>query len=102
AAVAERATDPAARPALDSITTALDPERADESAARAAARALRALLPHVRTPDDSTWAQIRLTEAHALSDDQAGACRALRAAKGSARTGPQREAVRKYEGTLGC
>jgi hypothetical protein len=95
-------TDAATRRTFDSITTALDPERADEATARAAMQALRALLPRLRTADDSTWAQIRLTEAHALSDDQAGACRALRAARASARSTEQREAVRRYDGQLGC
>jgi hypothetical protein len=92
----------AARRTLDSLTAVLDPDRADENVARSAAVALRVLLPRLGTADDSTWAQIRLGEANALAGDQAGACRALRGAQGTARTPSQRDAVRRLDTTLGC
>jgi serine/threonine-protein kinase len=92
----------AARRTFDSVSAALDPERTDEASARAAVPVLRALLPRLTTADDSTWAHIRLLEAQALSGNESGACTSLRAAKRTARSSEQREAVRRYEGTLGC
>jgi len=92
----------AARRSLDSLTTVLDPDRVDEATARAAIPVLRALLPRLATRDDSTYAHIRLLEANALSGNESGACTALRAAKGGARTSEQREIVRRYEGQLSC
>jgi serine/threonine-protein kinase len=93
--------DVAARRTLDSITAAFDPDRIDEAGARAAVPVLEALLPRLRA-EDRTWAQLRLVEAHALSDDTAAACRALRGARAAATTGAQREAARRWEGPLGC
>jgi serine/threonine-protein kinase len=92
----------AARRTLDSISSALDPASADEATARAANRALRALLPRLGTADDSTWAHLRLVEASVIGGDAPGGCRALTAARRTARTAKQREAVQSYESTLGC
>jgi hypothetical protein len=92
----------AARRTLDSLSSALDPASADEATASAAGRALRALLPRLATADDSTWAHLRLVEASVLGGDASGGCRALAAARRTARTAKQREAVQSYESTLGC
>jgi hypothetical protein len=62
----------------------------------------RALLPRLGSAVDSTWAQLRLTEAHALSGNTTAACTALDGARATARTAAQREAVTKYDGQLGC
>ena len=92
----------AARRTLDSLQSALDPGSATAADGRAAAGALRALLPRLRTTRDSTWAYIRLVDAHLLTGDQARACSALRTAQSAARTADQREAVRRYDEELGC
>ncbi|HEY0779963.1 MAG TPA: hypothetical protein VGD56_18505, partial [Gemmatirosa sp.] len=96
------ATGGAARRTLDSITAALDPSTADAAAGRAAAGALRALLPRLTSGNDSAWALVRTVEANALAGDQDRACAALRAARASARSDAQREAIRRYDGVLGC
>lgn len=76
----------------------------DPSAATvtAALSALRALMPKLTTADDSTWAYIRVLEAHLLRDDERSACSALQAASRMARTMRQAEIVRGYEGSLSC
>jgi len=93
-----------ARASLDSISRELDPSMGDPSAATvtAALSALRALMPKLTTADDSTWAYIRVLEAHLLRDDERSACSALQAASRMARTMRQAEIVRGYEGSLSC
>ncbi|MBL0938787.1 MAG: serine/threonine protein kinase [Gemmatimonadaceae bacterium] len=102
---AGRAVSPvgvAARNTLDSLTKALDPGSADEETARAAIPALRAVLVRLPTPEDSTWAFIRIAEAHLLLDEVRPACTALRSARASARTMNQADIITRYSGQMGC
>jgi hypothetical protein len=85
---------------VDSIGEAMTD--GEESAARAAVPALRALLPSLANATDSTWAHIRLLEAYAVTGDMRAACRALDAARGKARTASQREVVSRWSGQLSC
>lgn len=103
-AAAERAAARAAAASrtLDSLTRVLDPATATDVTARGAARALRALLPRLGTAEDSAWANIRLIEALYLGGDATGACRALGAARRTARTANQKQSVSRYERELGC
>lgn len=89
---------------LDSITRELDPAMGEPSAATvtAALSALRALMPKLQTASDSTWAYIRVLEAHMLRDDERSACVALQAANRLAGTMKQAEVLRGYEGMLTC
>ena len=86
----------AAKRTLDSISEALDPDRADESTARAAVPLLRALLPRLGTANDSTFAEIRTAEAYLLMGDQQRACAAYRRAKASAPTAARRDDVQRF------
>lgn len=87
---------------LDSITKALDPASADENAARAAIPVLQSIIARLPTGTDSTWAYIRIAEAHLLMDEVRPACTALRAARTSARSMAQAEVINRYTGQLGC
>jgi serine/threonine-protein kinase len=113
AAVApERETTPAgkgispagisARRTLDSITNTLDPTESDEGVARAAIPVLKSILALLPTGTDSTWAYIRMAEAHLVMSEVKPACAALRNARGTARTPNQAEAINRYTGMLGC
>jgi eukaryotic-like serine/threonine-protein kinase len=102
---ATRAISPlgqAARSTLDSLTKALDPGTANDDDARAAVPALRNVLLRLPTPEDSTWAYIRIAEAHLLLDEVRPACTALRSARGTARTMNQADIITRYSGQLGC
>ncbi|MBX9855760.1 MAG: protein kinase [Gemmatimonadaceae bacterium] len=92
----------AARTTLDSLTKALDPGSANDDDARAAIPALRSVLQRLPTPEDSTWAYIRIAEAHLLLDEVRPACTALRSARGTARTMNQADIITRYSGQLGC
>jgi len=92
----------AARGTLDSLTKALDPGSANDDDARAAIPALRSVLQRLPTPEDSTWAYIRIAEAHLLLDEVRPACTALRSARGTARTMNQADIITRYSGQLGC
>ncbi len=92
----------AARTTLDSLTKALDPGSASDDDARAAIPALRSVLLRLPTPEDSTWAYIRIAEAHLLLDEVRPACTALRSARGTARTMNQADIITRYSGQLGC
>jgi len=92
----------AARTTLDSLTKALDPGSANDEDARAAIPALRNVLLRLPTPEDSTWAYIRIAEAHLLLDEVRPACTALRSARGTARTMNQADIITRYSGQLGC
>jgi hypothetical protein len=96
------ASSAAVRRTLDSLAQALDPTSADESAARAALPVLRAIMPRLTSGDDSTWATVRLIEAHLLLNDPRQACVAVRQARALARTSAQREAIRRYDTGLSC
>lgn len=87
---------------LDSITKALDPSSADESDARAAVPVLQSLIARLPTGTDSTWAYIRIAEAHLLMDEVKPACTALRSARITARSMAQAEVINRYTGQLGC
>lgn len=91
-----------ARVTLDSLTKALDPSDANEGTAQAAIPMLRTVLLRLPTAEDSTWAYIRIAEAHLLLDEVKNACTALRSARGSARTMNQAEIINRYTGQLGC
>lgn len=91
-----------ARNTLDSITNTLDPTESDDAAARAAIPVLRSLLLRLPTGTDSTWAFIRIAEAHLVLDEVKAACTALRSARATARTMNQAEAINRYTGMLGC
>ena len=54
------------------------------------------------TGADSTWAFIRIAEAHLMLDEVKPACTALRSARTTARTMNQAEVINRYSGTLGC
>jgi len=102
---ATRAISPlgqAARNTLDSLTKALDPSSANDDDARAAIPALRNVLLRLPSPEDSTWAYIRIAEAHLLLDEVRPACTALRSARGTARTMNQADIITRYSGQLGC
>ena len=102
---ATRAISPlgqAARNTLDSLTKALDPSSANDDDARAAIPALRNVLVRLPSPEDSTWAYIRIAEAHLLLDEVRPACTALRSARGTARTMNQADIITRYSGQLGC
>lgn len=92
----------AARTTLDSLTKALDPGSANDDDARAAIPALRSVLLRLPTPEDSTWAYIRIAEAHLLLDEVRPACTALRSARVTARTMNQADIITRYSGQLGC
>lgn len=92
----------AARTTLDSLTKALDPGSANDDDARSAIPALRSVLLRLPTPEDSTWAYIRIAEAHLLLDEVRPACTALRSARGTARTMNQADIITRYSGQLGC
>jgi serine/threonine-protein kinase len=97
----------AARRALDSITATFDPAlvenaAAQEAAARRAVPALRALLPRLPAADDSTWAEVHLAEALLLAGDRSAACEANRRARALARSTAQRQAVTRFDETVGC
>ena len=92
----------AARTTLDSITRRLDPEQPDAATARAAVPALRALLPRLGSARDSTWALIRVAEAHLMLEQEAPACAALRDARRTAASADQSRAITNYVGLLGC
>jgi serine/threonine-protein kinase len=92
----------AARATLDSLTKALDPSNADEADARAAVPVLRALLPRLVNATDSTWAFIRMAEAHLLLEEVKPACTALRSARASANSMNQADVINRYAGQLGC
>ncbi|HEY0928774.1 MAG TPA: serine/threonine-protein kinase [Gemmatimonas sp.] len=87
---------------LDSITKALDPSSADEAAARAAVPMLQSIIARLPTGTDSTWAYIRIAEAHLLMDEVKPACTALRSARTVARSMAQAEVINRYTGQLGC
>jgi serine/threonine-protein kinase len=87
---------------LDSITKALDPSSADEASARAAVPVLQSLIARLPTGTDSTWAYIRIAEAHLLMDEVKPACTALRSARTVARSMAQAEVINRYTGQLGC
>jgi serine/threonine-protein kinase len=89
-----------ARETLDSLTKAL--ENADEAGAQAAVSTLRTILLRLPTAQDSTWAYIRLAEAHIALDEVKNACTALRAARGTARSMIQADVIKQYSGQLGC
>lgn len=91
-----------ARTTLDSITSSLDPTESNDSAARAAIPVLRSILLRLPTGADSTWAFIRIAEAHLMLDEVKPACTALRSARTTARTMNQAEVINRYSGTLGC
>jgi eukaryotic-like serine/threonine-protein kinase len=91
-----------ARATLDSITKALDPTESDPEGAREAIPILRSILLRLPTGTDSTWAFIRIAEAHLMLDETRPACAALRSARATARTMNQAEAINRYTGTLGC
>jgi len=90
------------RRTLDSLTKVLDPETADAAVVRTAVPALRALLGRLTSVDDSTWAYIRIAEAHLLIDEVRPACAALRSAQAVARNMTQAEVITGYPGRLGC
>jgi serine/threonine-protein kinase len=92
----------AARATLDSLTKALDPSNADEADARAAVPVLRALLPRLVNATDSTWAFIRMAEAHLLLEEVKPACTALRSARASANSMNQADVINRYAGQLRC
>jgi serine/threonine-protein kinase len=92
----------AARTTLDSLTKALDPGSATDDDARSAIPALRSVLLRLPTAEDSTWAYIRIAEAHLLLDEVRPACTALRSARGTARTMNQADIITRYSGQLGC
>jgi serine/threonine-protein kinase len=92
----------AAKRTLDSLTNALDPANPDEAAAHAAIPVLRGLLPRLASAEDSTWAEIRLAEAHLLVSDSRQACVAIRIARTTARSKAQRDAVQRYDIMLSC
>ncbi len=92
----------AARNTLDSIIKAFDPRTADQSSAPAVIGALRGVLPRLATAEDSTWAHLRLLEAHALNGDARAACASLRTARTTARTKRQREAIAEADAELTC
>ncbi len=87
---------------LDSITKVLDPSTANEATARAAVPILQTLVARLPTGTDSTWAYIRIAEAHLLMDEVRPACTALRLARGTARSMAQAEVINRYTGQLGC
>jgi serine/threonine-protein kinase len=87
---------------LDSITKSFDPVTADQSSVPAVIGALRGVIPRLTTADDSTWAHLRLVEAHALNGDTRAACAAFRTARGTARNRFQREAVARADSQLSC
>lgn len=91
-----------ARKTLDSITNTLDPTESDEGAARSAIPVLRSIMARLPSGTDSTWAYIRIAEAHLVLGEQTPACGALRSAKATARTMNQAEAINRYTGMLGC
>ncbi|MCE2899865.1 MAG: serine/threonine-protein kinase [Gemmatimonas sp.] len=90
----------AARETLDSITKAL--ESTDDAGAQAAVATLRTILLRLPTAQDSTWAYIRMAEAHIALDEVKNACTALRAARGSAGSMIQADVIKQYSGQLGC
>ena len=100
--VAGGASARAARATLDSVTRLIDPESPNPGVARDALVVLRATLPKLGTSTDSTWAWIRMAEAHLILEQEEPACTALRSAKRVATSPDQGRAITNYVGLLGC
>ena len=96
------ATARAARATLDSVTRLIDPESPNPGVAREALGVLRAVLPRLGTSTDSTWAWIRMAEAHLILEQEAPACAALQSARRAATSPDQGRAITNYVGLLGC
>jgi hypothetical protein len=90
------------RRALDSLTKVLDPGGTDPASVRAAILALNAVLRQLATPTDSTWAYIRLAEAHMLLNQNQSACAALLRARAVGGSTNQSLVISRYTGQLRC